>query len=787
MSQRLRFPILVLFLTVFFFMSVALAQETATLTGSVVDKEQRPLPGATVTATPATGGSSQGATTDASGRYQITGLAAGSYRVTASLADFATAEVQLSLSAGETQQPFTLEAVYLFENITVSPLKREQQLLDVPASITAVGGDALKSQSATSITELAATIPALSMVDTGPGQQRAQLRGISSAQNLPTIGLYLDEAPISIDAASAGADQRLLDMDRVEVLRGPQGVLYGASAMGGLIRYVTKDPLLTRSEFELDANYATVKDGSDTYRTSLVANLPVIEGKFGLRLLGAYEKDPGWVDYPSINSEDVNEGDSTTLRAKALWLASDKLTASLLLQSQDSEYDGQPFAEEDRTAPGYILEQPISEKSTIGNLVLNYDAGSFGILSSTGFLDRENDQSFDFSTLFVPIFDLFGFPPGTVTSSALIADSQVDMLTQEVRFASNGDSSIVWTAGVYYRDYESDNANFTVSEGNPLPFDVLLTQQNLQSTQYAAFGEVTFDLTSKLEAALGARYFSDKRETKGLSGSFAPPVASPEQSDTFTSFDPRVVLTYRPTDRRLIYFSAAKGFRSGGFNAVVPGCGLDTSYDPETLWTYELGGSASSSTGAVVFQGAVYYNNWTDIQTLTICPNLPLAQTANVGEASGQGVDAQLTFTPRRGLRFILTGNYNESEYDADAQSFKKGDQIDYVPDYTLGVAADWSFGWSRTIPGALNVTYQQTGEFTITLRNAGLEPLSSEVVEGLSTRLSARFGAVELAVFARNLTDDNSAVQPAIIPGAVLSAVRQQPRTLGVGLTWRY
>ncbi len=763
------------------------AQEVASVSGVVRDTGGGALPGATVQLDGLKGGGRRFTQTDAQGRYAFAGVAPGAYRMTASISAFNPSKGDVTLSAGQkATKDFSLDFAY-FANVTVTPQKREEQLLDVPASISAVPADVVEKQAVTSLTEIKSTIPGLSTVESGTGASRVQLRGISSPQNLPTVGVYLDEASINVDSAGSAHDVRLLDLERVEVLRGPQGTLYGEGSMGGTIKYVTKDPNLEALGLEFDSAAGTTTDGTASGRASLVANVPLAEGKLALRVLGAFEHAPGWVNYPAVtDGEDINSGDAKTFRAKLLWVPTETISVSLLYQKQKNDFDGPNFADPDRTAP-FVIAQPYEQDSNVANLVFNWDLGSVTLLSSTGYLDNSGSSRNDFTSIFGPIFDLFGFPPGTVQSVARDAGSDAKQWNQEVRLASKGAGPFTWTAGGYYRNYDDTVFNRTTTTPNPIaPYEVLDLEQSQTSEQAALFGELGYAFSPKFSASLGLRGFRDKRTQEGWSASFGPPAPSPSHEETFTSFDPRFVVSVRPSEGLLLYASAAKGFRSGGFNNLPPGCSLPEAYDPETLWTYELGTTVSAAGGRVVTQGAVFHNQWSDIQSLTQCPGLPLVQTSNSGKATGTGIDLSIAIAATRDLRFTLSGNWNDSTYDTDSPSHVKGDQIDYVPRYTFGAAMDWTFRWAQDVPGLFHVDYQTTGDYTITLRNLGLQPLSSDVIGGLNARVAATIGKVELSLFGRNLLDEDGAIQPAIPPGGVPSAVRPQPRTIGAGFGFK-
>ena len=755
------------------------AQGTASLSGTVRDANGDALPGVQVIAQQIADGERRATVSDSDGRYAIPDLAPGGYRITVALGGFASQQVELDVAPGETvTRDFSLALASFFNNITVTAKKREQEILDVPLSISAVTGEEIEKQGVTSLTEIQGTIPSLSIVETGPGQQRVQIRGISSPQNLPTVGVYMDEMPITPEAAGSNLDVRLLDLERVEVLRGPQGTLYGESSMGGTIKYVTRDPQLDAFGVDFDSAYGSVSDGSATYRASAVVNIPVVENVFGLRVLAGGEHYPGWVDYPAQGLEDGNEGDSTTFRVKGLWVASDKLVASFMLQGQNTEFDNLNYADADMTAP-FVLPQPVEEDSLIANLVFSYDAGSFTFLSSTGYVDREAEGAYDFTALYAPIF-----PPGTIDTVELTYGGESDILTQEFRLMSNGGGRFDWTVGAYYRKFEGSGYNLSVTTPNPFPFELFQTTNDDTSEQTALFGEIVYAFSEKFSGTVGLRYFNDDRERSSTVGQFGPPAPNPDQSGSFDALSPRFVLSYRPSDDTLVYASASKGFRSGGFNLVPPGCGISNTFDPETLWTYEVGSSASLSNGQLVIQGALFHNSWTDIQTLALCPGTFVALTDNVGEASGTGIDMQLTITPLRSLQFSISGGYNDTEYSVDSFAHADGDRVDYAAKYNYAVAVDWSFGVGQRTPGLLHADYQVVGPFDLNFRNFGInEPLQSDAIGLLNARFAVTFGAVELSLWGQNLLDDNGSISPAIPFGGVPSAVRPRPLSYGVGL----
>lgn len=704
---------------------------------------------------------------------------------------WAQADAQPSSSSQDVSEAANLATL---EEIVVTAQKRTQRLLDVPMSVSALTNDSLARQGATTLLDVASTVPGLSTVEYAPGQNRAQLRGVSSVTGAPTIGLYLDELPINVDSVQLGADVRFIDLERVEVLRGPQGTLYGEGSMGGTIKYVTRSPDLTESTVGFDTAFGSVADGSELYRANLVVNAPIVTDTFGVRFAGGYEQSPGWIDYPLIGAKDVNEGTSKTARLKSLWQVSDAFKASLLLAYQDSEYDSQSFADAQRTAP-YLVLQPSKDENRLANLVLEYDAGSFTVLSSTGYLDRDTAVRSDITSFYAPIYAApppfgLGLPPGSVATVTLDGASTFKAMSEELRVSSSGETRLSWTAGLYYRDYEDSFDSRSKTTPNPLPVEVFTSKLDRTSEQFAVFGEVGYKFTPVFDSTLGLRYFREERTQSGLGANFGAPAPEPSAKKTFTSVNPRLVLTYRPSEDQLVYVSGAKGFRSGGFNLVSvrpPGCNLPDSYDPENLWTYEIGSNLSFAEGRAIVQGAVYRNEWKDIQVSEFCPGGQTIQTTNAGKASGTGVDLQLTLRPRDSLSIMLAGGYNDSQYDETSATHDEGDNIDFVPKFSASISGDYDFHWAAGLPGRFHLDYQYVDEYSISLRNfAGPNPIArSDAYGRLNARLSILSGAWELALFGHNLADTNKVVMPPT--GVLLVPVSMQPRTIGIGLRYNY
>ena len=677
------------------------------------------------------------------------------------------------------------------EEVVVTAEKRPERLLDVPMSITVLTGRELERQGATTLKDIASEVPALSTVEFSPGQARTQLRGISSLSGTATIGTYLDEIPINVDSVQLGTDVRFIDLDRIEVLRGPQGTLYGEGSMGGTIKYITRNPDLRDFSVSLGSALGTMTDGTSLYRADGALNAPLVPGTVAVRLVGGYEKTPGWIDYPLIGASDVNKGTSTTGRVKALWQATPALKVMLEYAYQDSDYDSQNYSNAERTAP-YVALQPSLDTNRLSNIVLDLDARDFSVLSSTSYMDRSVAIANDVTGYFAPIYYApppagFGVSPGTIRSVLLDVAESFKATSEELRFASKAVTPVKWTAGVYYRDYREIDNFASVTTPNPLPVQLLQSATRYRSTQLAGFGEMAYGFWEKGSATLGVRYFRDQRNKSGSGASFGTPTAEPYGSATFTSFDPRAILSYSPARDMLLYASASKGFRSGGFNLVAsrpPGCNLPTAYDPEALWTYEVGANLSFDDQRIVVQAAGYHNDWRNIQVGEFCPGGQATQLTNGGKARGNGVDLQMTALATHSLTFSLSGSFNDSKFEDNSAAHLSGDHVDFVPMFTGAVATDYRFQLAH-MRGNLHIDYQYEDRYSIAVRDfGGSSPLVySDSWGKLNARLSFKSSKWEAGLFATNLTDANRILFPTT--GVLLVPVRMTPRTYGVDLRY--
>jgi iron complex outermembrane recepter protein len=674
------------------------------------------------------------------------------------------------------------------EEIVVTAQKREERLINVPISIVALTADELHKRKVTSLDELSLSVPGLSIQSNGAYRQ-IMLRGVSNVfGNSSLIGLYLDEASVGSQPVLQ-PDLRTYDLERIEVLRGPQGTLYGEGSAGGTIRFITKNPVLDR--FAMNAGVAALftEDGAPGQRIEAMLNMPVVRNKFGLRFAGTFDHQGGWMDQPFNNREDFNDQNLLNVRVKGLWQPSSEFRADVMAIGHRN--DAAPGRGED--ADGHysqvfnLATTPTMEDDyELYNATLSYDFPAARLLSASSYIeqDRTNRNLGNRLLLFPPI-------PLEIYYSNLALD--VESFTQELRLNSIGSDPWQWTIGAFYRDFRYNSVSsdvlfgLTSPPGTPLPTPISFSLRNL-SKSWASFVDASYELTARVNIGAGLRYFEDEQERVNGFGLTSDAIApGPRQMEKFDTLNPRVYAQFKVSDRVNSYASAAKGFRSGGFNFV----GAPT-FDPESVWTYELGTKMSLADGRFSADAAVFYSDYRDYQIngTVVVDGLSFNVFSNAGNARIEGVEWALSWRPAERWNLSFNGDYVESEFyeinSADG-SYIEGDQLDFFPKYAVAVSVQRDFNWGGR-DGFTRVDYNQQGRMTFRNRHLlGPPPApptpfyfdESDVVNMLNLNLGLQWNDnVSLSIFAQNLLDDRGFVSAGQIEE---NAARSRPRTYGV------
>lgn len=670
------------------------------------------------------------------------------------------------------------------EEIVVTATKREARLLDVPLSVSVLTANQVATAGAVTIADLAYAVPGFTAINTAPNQQQYFIRGIASRSGLPTVGTYLDEVATGSRNAGQSTDVRPLDIERIEILRGPQGTLFGESSMGGTIRIITRKPQLDSFGFGFDGEYYGTKGGDASTNVSGFANLPLVEDKFALRLVGMAQDVGGWIDETVLGRKDINNVDTKMGRLKGLWAPTDALQIGFMLLKQKVDGDG-INAGTDRGTVANTVPQPLSDEYELYNLTVDYDLGSMKFLSSTAQVNRD----YHVAVSVEGYADVFNPPPPSppfFTGALLDGFVSTEDFSQEFRLTSNTDGRWFWTAGAFYREFEYLEDSFTqlrvISALPGLVPDLALLTAFVPSTSRskAVFGESTWKLTDRFEATVGLRWYEDQQEQINRTLTLGLPPSTTSGEATFDALTPRFNLAYRFSRDRMVYFNAAQGFRSGGFNLTLapPGVVIAPDFDPEDLWTYELGTKLVAAQGKLILEGAVFRNEWQDVQSLfSPFPGAPFSVTTNGGKASGTGVDWNIRYRATPALSLGLSGSFIDAQYDVATLDKRKDDPMDFVARVSGSLAVDYDFHLS-TVPAYLNLTYQYQDRMPYTTAN---QTTYSDELYFLNTRVGVRFKALEVYVFGRNLTNEDGRIDP--LNTSSFSA-RPRPRQIGISVS---
>ncbi|MGD0501745.1 MAG: TonB-dependent receptor [Steroidobacteraceae bacterium] len=537
--------------------------------------------------------------------------------------------IVFAASAGA-QTAATTDSTTTLGEIVVTAQKRVSTVQDTPISITAVSGADLQDRGISDVSTLAAATPGVSLKSNGPGQTEVEMRGMtSSGGNSATVGFYLDDVPMTAPAGAQNGkvviDPTLYDLNRIEVLRGPQGTLYGGGSMGGTVKLITNQPNLTESHASVESILSGTDGGGFNHNDNFMFNLPIINDQLALRIVGSEAYTSGWIDrivadpfplptnggatrgnvetapvvarYPGSNAEHLYGA-----RVTLLWKPTDELsiTPSVFFQriTQDgpSAFDSNPGTEAHYQP--FNVSEPYSDKIAVYSLTANYKFESFDVTSITAQWTRTSIQSQDGSENFNnPISGVEINAPGTIGfylpgGTGPVQGTETDpsrQFSQELRAASSGSGPLNWVGGLFYSQFKSTWNLYTAVE-NPSAYVDLGTFGpatvpaiwNLTNpttiSQYAAFGEGTYAITDHLKATAGLRWYAydyhfyDHFAGWGSPlGGATPSIETVSQSEN--GVNPKFNLAYEFNKDFMVYVTAAKGFRPGGANQPLPTTG----------------------------------------------------------------------------------------------------------------------------------------------------------------------------------------------------------------------
>jgi outer membrane receptor protein involved in Fe transport len=613
------------------------------------------------------------------------------------------------------------------QEIVVTAGRREEVLSHVGVGITAVSGVELEARSASSLQDFVSQVPGLNLQSLGtPGTGVVAIRGISPQGAAATVATYIDN--ISIGGAGNGTQNAWFgpdidptDLERIEVLKGPQGTLYGASSLGGVIKYVTKTPSLTSTEISTSEELNDVRGGSPGTKMRASVATPIIENELALRVSGYYEYTGGYIDDVGIGGKNANRGYRSGMRATLLYQPLDNLKIKLNASIQNSKVNGTDDTDDSGATAspfqpryGYFEQkrhtpEPFKVQTQLYSSDIQWDTDLGSLISATSYSAYNPRQDYD-----ITAESLF-FPPGLVSPTAPaggIASFSSDQRTQEFRFESKRLGILEFVAGTFYQHQAQSSRTLyssydTTGQVNPNGF--LGTQVGTGTLdEYAGFGDATVYILPQLDVTAGYRYSDVQQQVNGSSGgpiygrpvTVHPGLNFAEVNQTYLAG-----IRWRVTDEVMLYGRAATGYRPGGQRGVPPGAppGFGDTFNSDTIRSFEAGVKVRALGGRLTLSTDAYVINWSNIQTLII---VGVYDTdGNAGTAKSKGAEFEATYVPFDGLTLRANTAYTNARYTETSATanITDGERLAFVPEWTRTVSVDYTlpFGtWKPQVGG---------------------------------------------------------------------------------------
>jgi iron complex outermembrane recepter protein len=703
------------------------------------------------------------------------------------------------------------------EEIVVTATKRAESQEKVPLSITAYTQDTLDKQQAKDFNDIVRLTPGVTLTPQTRGNTAGSdvsIRGISSGAGAATVGIYIDEAPVQIrpdSLSSVNPYPRIFDLERVEILRGPQGTLFGAGSEGGTIRFITPDPSLDHYSSYVRSDLSTTRGGDPSYEFGAAGGGPIADDELGFRVSAWYRRDGGYIDRISWTDQQLlernsNWDDAKVLRGALRWRPLDNLNLIGSVYYQETTVNDSSIYWETFSDPGANqfrnanqFPTPTHDRFTLPALKATWDLGRITLVSNSSYLDRRNENIYDNSSLSLAVFT--GYAPvnlpqqlANYRAPGFLLDTQ-NVFTQEVRLQSNEPmAGLTWVVGVYYQHSHQDAANniqnpyldeaLTFVSNTPMHVPLyqdlwfLYSTSALTDEEKSVFGQGDYHVTDKLTLTAGVRVAHHKYDNTQFG---AGPVVGTNvgitsvSSQADTPVTPKFVISYQANSDTLLYSSAAKGYRQGSTAGQAPinckpdldALGLTTDariIQPDYVWSYEVGAKNRVLGGRLQLDSSIYQINWKNIQsglTLPLC-NVPI--TANFGDARSRGVDTQANLLATDHLSLMLSISYADAKfttttYGADDKVIRSAGQPLSIVPWKVSTSAQYDFAMFQH--GAyirFDDQYSSHDNTPLDLASAATDPTIPRTPSYnlLSGRLGMRFGGWDVSMYGTNLMNQH-------------------------------
>jgi len=693
--------------------------------------------------------------------------------------------------------------------IIVTAEKRSEDIQQVPMSISVIDETQLENLHATQLADYAAYLPGLTVVNGGaPGQAQIGIRGIAPLSAGSTVATYIDETPLGTSSNYGAGSTEVLDLlpydfQSVEVLRGPQGTLYGASSLGGVVRYVTKSPDLDSSWWRFGADTFSTEGGSDLGVGGRVGfSVPLVPGQLALSASFARQNSPGYTDNVRTGVKDQDEFSQQAAHATLLWKPSDDL--SFRLQAIQSKINADSSSvtsldpislkpvSDDLENDAYVAE-PYRKDTDYYNATVNWNLGWADFVSATSYAQTESHSALDASLVYGVLFPLVGLPDNGI--SVVTYDLKLYKTTQEFRLASKADGPLEWLVGAFWTNENSKQnqaASAQFFDYSPIPGLDPLAVIGLPSTykEYAGFGDLTWKFNSRFDVTAGVRWAHNEQTFSEITSGALTGLGNVSGDSSEDVFTYSLTSRWHLSPDSMLYGRIASGYQPGGPNIALPG--VPPSVDASTLTNYEVGLKSMFDDHRWLFNVAAFDIEWDKIQVSA--NNGVVSYLANGGTARSRGLEFSTLYMPVAGLRLGLNAAYTDAVLTEDVASIGglDGDRLPSIPKWAWSTTVDYTFplsgGWSGRIGGGLRFV----GD-TMSALEHNPYALAQDGYTAIDLNADVSNDRWTVRLFIKNLTDKRVYTNLTALSSAVTGEIVQvrgvplAPRTIGIGFDAKF
>lgn len=653
------------------------------------------------------------------------------------------------------------------QEIVVTATRREQTLSKVPLSVVAQDQEALDMQGVRSADDLMRLTPSITFGQSsqfyGTGQSNISIRGIQSTSGIPTTGVYIDDTPIQtrtgVSPSLTNAYPQIFDLERVEVLRGPQGTLFGTASLGGAVRFITPDPVLSGTKIYARAELSTTEKGSESYEAGVAGGTAIVEDKIGFRASVWHRHDGGYIDRldrvtRDVAEKDINSSDSYAARFALGLKPADNITITPSVFYQDVTIDDSSLVDinssdmDNNDFKNGLFARPESHTDRFWlpalKAVVEFD--NFSIISNTSYITRKTATASDDNTLNLAIFAEYydPVPPPGFRDQFAFTDNKTSQkgFTQEIRLQNTSSGPLNWVVGAFYSrsvvkdqfgganvklletvNYGLQNAGIPPANSVAELFGVepyqgiyvVFQQSRYEDIQKSVFAQVDYEIVPRVTVTAGARYTDAKFK---LDNFVAGPLVASDgivvaETTTSKPLTPKFGISFQADRNNLFYANAAKGVRGSGVSEQAGiRCiddGINIGFDPlsarqiksDSLWSYEVGSKNSFADGRIAIDVSAYHVDWKNVQDNLVLPICQVHTTFNLGSAKIEGLDMALSVRPVDGLTLSGSASYINARYSSDLKNAsgvvirKSGEPLDVAP-WTLHLSGQYDFSLSQ-------------------------------------------------------------------------------------------